>query len=205
MRASPCTWTEAEVATLVAHYEHTFLNELLELLPGKNYKQLIGKANVLGLVRGARRVLRPATYDDPEAGGYVSGLVDGEGSFAVSIVNRRGRWNFNPKLQVGMRLDDAEILPWLLDYFGCGRYNEALARTPPIGIFCVADLYSIVSRVLPHFDKFGLRAKKRHDYVIWREMVMLQAEYFRLTWPDRVRRRMQQLYDELKQTRKFKQ
>lgn len=121
----------------------------------------------------------------------------------VSIKYRRGRWNFNPKFGVKLRIDDYRILSWMQTYFGCGRCTTATKRKSPAAAFVVADLYSLLSRVVPHFEAYPLRAKKREDYVIWKKMLLLQSSRFRQPWDVEIRRKMQRLYTQLKNIRRL--
>lgn len=196
-------WTEEELQRLQDVYPAALPEEISQLFPGRTESAVKQRANKMYLCHSERKVFFPKSYDNVADGNYVSGLVDGEGSFMVSIVQRRGRWNFNPKFGVCLRVDDSEILHWLQIYFGCGRYTTALNRKSPLGIFVIANLYDILSKVIPHFDTFPLRAKKKRDYAIWKQMVLLQARYFRQPWPDEVRAEMQRLYIEIKETRQM--
>ena len=54
---------------------------------------------------------------------YVSGYVDGEGCFTVSISPRAkllARWEVRPSFSVSQNGDRAEVLHALQAYFGCG-------------------------------------------------------------------------------------
>src|SRR5262245_2631817 len=94
MRAN-LPWSEEEIERLKEVYPTAFLQEMQDLFPSRRVSAVTQMANRLRVRRGARHVWFPRVYDDVADGNYVSGLVDGEGSFKVSIVNRRGHWNFN--------------------------------------------------------------------------------------------------------------
>lgn len=194
-------WTDDELLSLENYYRHAFVNEYSVLFPGRSISAVSQTAARIGLQQATKKVYFPRTYDSDVDGGYVSGLVDGEGSFMVSFVERRGRWNFNPKFGITLRIDDGAILKWVKSYFDCGRYSETVVAgsvQSPRASLVVADLYSLMSKVLPHFDTYPLRAKKRHDYAIWKEMVLLQADNFRRKWSKAVRLKMAELHNKLK-------
>lgn len=192
----PLTGSESDA--IRKYFPGAFLDEYPRLFPGRSAGAVTQAAAKLGVKRGPKTVFFPRTYTNDVDGGYVTGLVDGEGSFMVSLVNRRDRWNFNPKFGITLRVDDGAILRWLRTYFGCGRYSETFRTKSPRASLVVADLYSLMAKVLPHFDRYPLRAKKQKDYAIWRDMVLLQAENFRRAWTPEVRRTMRRLCETLR-------
>ena len=194
-------WTEDEIQKLRNVYGCIFKEEAEKLFPGRSAKSVCEKAKVLGLKKGERKVFFPNFYCDDAEGGYVSGFVDGEGWFCASVLHKRGRWNFNPKFGVSLRVDDEEILWWLTRYFECGNVSTNHKLKSPRAVFVVSKLYDLLANVIPHFERYPLRAKKRHDYVIWKEMVMLQAQHFRKRWSANVSQRMKELYDQLQDVR----
>jgi hypothetical protein len=103
-----------------------------------------------------------------------------------------------------LRIDDQDILLWLMKYFGCGNYREDLKVKSPSAVFCIASLYDIASSVIPHFDKFPLRAKKKRDFVIWKDLVNLSIENFRQPMSEELSREMNSLYSQLQSARKLK-
>jgi hypothetical protein len=194
-------WSLTDLHQLEELYPAAFCEDLPLLFPGRSLGAIQQMANQLKLRHSTRKPYFLRDYSDVADGNYVSGLVDGEGSFKVSIVERRGRWNFNPRFEVGLRIDDKAILRWLQVYFGCGEYNEAWRERSPSGRFTISNLRDLLGNVIPHFETYPLRAKKRNDYVVWKSMLELQAQFFRLPWPNWVRDTMQQKYEELKQGR----
>lgn len=195
------TWSKAELERLQEIYPAAFAEDLPRLFPGRSLGAITQTANRLRVRHGVRKAFFPREYADVADGNYVSGLTDGEGCFKVTINERRGRWNFNPRFEVGLRIDDSDILRWLIVYFGCGEFNEAPRERSPSGRFTVSNLRDLLGNVVPHFEAFPLRAKKQNDYRVWKEMLELQAGYYRQPWPDEVRQKMQSLYDKLKRGR----
>ena len=61
---------------------------------------------------------------DVDLPSYISGYVDGEGCFTVSISPRPTlvvRWEVRPSLSVSQNGDRLEVLLLMQDYFGCGK------------------------------------------------------------------------------------
>src|SRR2546427_3019430 len=113
---------------------------------------------------------------------YVTGFVDGEGSFTYS---RAGR-NVVPFFAIKLTAEDVGILESIQDFFGgIGKIYHLLprpARTPRSGFTKAARFYRVgrnseLQRVLEHFDQFPLRGTKAASFAIWREMVILKRDF----------------------------
>ena len=60
---------------------------------------------------------------------YISGYVDGEGCFTVSISPRptlRVGWEVRPSVSVSQNGDRSEVLLAIQEYFGCGTLRRDL-------------------------------------------------------------------------------
>ena len=96
---------------------------------------------------------------------YISGYVDGEGCFAVSISPRAKLlvgWEVRPSLSVSQNGDRAEVLHAIQAYFGCGSIRPD--RSDRTLKWETRRLEDILSRVLPHFETFPLLSGKKYDY-----------------------------------------
>jgi LAGLIDADG endonuclease len=96
---------------------------------------------------------------------YISGYVDGEGCFTVSIAPRATLlvgWEVRPSFSVSQNGDRAEVLRLIQSYFACGRIRpDRSDRTLKWETRCLDDL---VERVIPHFVRFPLLSGKRLDF-----------------------------------------
>jgi len=107
---------------------------------------------------------------DPQ---YVTGFVDGAGSFTYSRSGRQLALYFAIKLPI----EEREHLLDLQDFFqGVGRIYDTSTQT----CFRVTHREELAA-IIAHFDGYPLRRKQR-SYEIWREMVILKRS-FRM--PDR--------------------
>jgi hypothetical protein len=96
---------------------------------------------------------------------YISGYVDGEGCFTVSIAPRAKLlvgWEVRPSLSVSQNGDRAEVLRLVEAYFGCGSIRPD--RSDKTLKWETRRLDDLVDRVLPHFDEYPLLSGKRLDY-----------------------------------------
>jgi LAGLIDADG endonuclease len=101
---------------------------------------------------------------------WVSGFVDGEGCFHVSI-NRVPRmsqgWQVLPEFRIVQHSRDEAILHRLRDFFGCGRVVLNRGTQKELRIRRLDDL----KRVVEFFSDIQLHSKKRRDFEIFREII----------------------------------
>lgn len=94
---------------------------------------------------GAIRGLSESLVDLPS---YISGYIDGEGCFTVSISARNG--------------DRSEVLLEIRDYFGCGTIRPD--RSDRTLKWEVRSLSLLRSRIVPHFVQYPMRSGKQRDF-----------------------------------------
>lgn len=114
-------------------------------------------------------------------GHWLSGFTDGEGCFRIAYSEgpqranpNRVRIHFETKFIILLRMDDRPILESIKNYFGCGVLSPRIPKTPGINPQVALEIrrpIELMHSVVPHFDRFPLRAKKRKDYEIWRQAV----------------------------------
>ena len=107
-----------------------------------------------------------------EKGWYISGFVDGEGSFNVSLVKRedyRLKWRVVPIFNVSQR--DITMLFLMKKYLCCGRIQH---RKDGLHMYIVENLTAIRERVIPFFKKFNfLSSKTKTNFSIFCQIVVL--------------------------------
>ena len=102
---------------------------------------------------------------------YISGYVDGEGCFTVSISPRptlRVGWAVRPSLSVSQNGDRSEVLLAIQEYFGCGSLRPD--RSDLTLKWETRRLSSILSSVVPHFRDYPLQSGKRRDFELFAEI-----------------------------------
>ncbi len=135
----------------------------------------------------------------------------GEGHFGMSIKARGNTINVMPRFCINLRADDQKILDWLKVYFGCGKVDYNVIRKSKKGVahpqcrFHVECLYNLHAKIIPHFDKYPLRAKKKDDYILWKDMVLYSSVRYRLSWSDEDKLKLCAMYSALKEIRKYKE
>jgi len=119
-------------------------------------------------------------------GAYLSGFVDGEGSFMLRAKERikkttgAGYLSCRATFAITLRLDDLSILQDICKFLKCGniecRQRKEGCRSKPVGIYSVRNLEDLVCKIVPFFELHHLRAKKARDFEIWKQGVALLYE-----------------------------
>jgi LAGLIDADG endonuclease len=107
---------------------------------------------------------------------YISGYVDGEGCFTVSISPRStltAGWEVRPSLSVSQNGDRAEVLHALQSYFGCGSIRPD--RSDRTVKWETRRLEDLLERVIPHFEASPLLSGKRFDFERFASICRLMA------------------------------
>ena len=154
--------------------EHCCGETVSALTAGVRRRETVSVNNV---PRGARPPLDPW---------YVTGFVEGEGTFTFSRTGAR-RQNYDLYFAVKLSAVDAPILEDLRDFFGVGNLYDVRARMPATtraGRTKAARYFRVsatsdLTLVIGHFEEFPLRGAKSESFAIWKEMVRLKHENFR--------------------------
>jgi hypothetical protein len=107
---------------------------------------------------------------------YISGYVDGEGCFTVSIAPRAtllAGWEVRPSLSVSQNGDRAEVLHLVHSHFGCGSIRPD--RSDKTLKWETRRLEDLLERIVPHFEAFPLLSGKRFDFERFARVCRLMA------------------------------
>ena len=102
---------------------------------------------------------------------YISGYVDGEGCFTVSISPRptlRVGWEVRPSVSVSQNGDRSEVLLAIQEYFGCGSLRPD--RSDLTVKWETRRLANLLTVVIPHFRAYPLQSGKRRDFELFAEI-----------------------------------
>jgi hypothetical protein len=124
----------------------------------------------------------PKSISRSAFGHWLSGFVDGEGSFMLTLIKLRRRPSYRGipacRFEICLRQDDYKVLELIRSYWGFGSISEPPPKVliPRVGRHPVCRYYSANSELLgriavPHFDRFPLRSKKARDFVIWKSAI----------------------------------
>ncbi|KKS70157.1 MAG: LAGLIDADG homing endonuclease [Candidatus Daviesbacteria bacterium GW2011_GWA2_42_7] len=100
---------------------------------------------------------------------YVTGFVDGEGCFSVSISRKRFRVpEVRLRFEIELREDDEPILQEIQKLLECGSIYrleyERYKKWRPHVKFMVGSYRDIKSKIIPFFKKYPLQAKKKKQF-----------------------------------------
>lgn len=114
---------------------------------------------------------------------YVSGFVDGEGSFVFFFSSRKDITlgaELNLDFQIELHHEDREILQRIQLTLGCGHINELNYRRYPTWSphvkFRVGRIDDLYHKLCPFFTKYPLQAKKRRNFEIFKKAVTLKYQ-----------------------------
>ncbi len=118
----------------------------------------------------------PADEDRTRFGDWLSGFVDGEGCFSLTkMIDKHGYETRFARFAIALRSDDGQILQKIQSFLMCGSIfpRKGYGTSNPAMIFAVSNTSQLTNFVVPHFDSHPLQAKKRNDFLIWKQAVML--------------------------------
>ena len=100
---------------------------------------------------------------------YISGYVDGEGSFHVAIQKvKHVRFGYQllPEFHISQNLDYAKTLSVIQKRFGCGyiKPNHAKSKTDKSWVFVVRNRKDLLYRIIPFFTRYPLLSPKHQDF-----------------------------------------
>lgn len=89
----------------------------------------------------------------------------------ILVAQRSCARQIEPVFTINLHKKDVELLKNIKTYFGeVGRISKE--RNDCID-FTISSLNQILTQVIPHFDKYPLNTKKRADYLLFKEAVMI--------------------------------
>jgi len=150
-------------------------------------------------------------------GHWIAGFTDGEGHFdGIMIINQNGYRQLNMSFQINLRADDKPILEMIHNTLGVGHlfHRPRHPPTKPQTLYVVrrtADLYHVI---VPLFEKYPLRAKKRKDFEVWKRLIDIKyhegghkgrgRHHGSVPLPESFWEKVEPLVGQLKEGRKFK-
>jgi hypothetical protein len=119
---------------------------------------------------------------------YISGFVDGEGCFSVSFSLRKKMKmgiEVRPSFSVSQHLRNKEIILFLRDFFKCGGVR--FSRRDRNFKYEVRSVKDLITKIIPHFEKYPLLTSKRKDFEIFKQVCKIIYSNHHLS-PDGMRK-----------------
>ncbi len=113
---------------------------------------------------------------------FISGFTDAEGCFLILIrktSRTKLRWQLEANFTINLHSRDIELLRLIQVYFGgVGIISKEINNCCD---YTIGSLDQIITKVIPHFDKYPLKSNKYSDYLLFKEVVMLMQKGEHLT------------------------
>lgn len=105
---------------------------------------------------------------------YISGFIQSDGSFFVSIAkNQKSKFGLRvrPKLSLTQDLDSIIVLNKIQEYFKCGYITiNHKTHSAELVISSLSDLKNII---IPHIEKYPVYSSKQYSFLILKEILVL--------------------------------
>lgn len=107
---------------------------------------------------------------------YISGFVDGEGSFHVAFARRPDlprKWSIIPEFHVSQNPNRAAVLTEIKEYFDCGtiKQNHSRHKSDHSLVYVVRKREDLLQKIIPFFETYALRSSKQQDFLLFAEIV----------------------------------
>jgi len=107
---------------------------------------------------------------------YVSGFVDGEGCFSITIQKSRNvklGVQVIPEFHVSQHQRRTEVLQAIKDKFGCGYIKPNNPNNPKdlTSVYVVRNLSDLRNKIVPFFKKYPLFSSKQQDFEKFEKVV----------------------------------
>jgi hypothetical protein len=113
--------------------------------------------------------------------GWITGFVDGEGCFSVSIFrNPKAKtklgWQVFPEFVVSQGEKSRDSLELIMKYFNCGslitnkrkdNHHENMLK------YCVRSIADLNQKIIPFFEENKLKTYKKNDFMVFKKIVRL--------------------------------
>jgi hypothetical protein len=104
---------------------------------------------------------------------WISGFVDGEGTFYVGINKNNSMtigYQVLPEFRIVQHERDIELLRQIKKYFNCGVVRKNHDTRQELRIRSLVHLTHVV---IPHFEKYPLISCKKFDFLKFKEIIEL--------------------------------
>lgn len=112
---------------------------------------------------------------------WVSGFVDGEGTFYVGI-NKNSEMSVGyqvfPEFRIVQHKKDIQLLHGLKSFFSCGVVRKNHGDRYEFRVRSIENLYSVI---IPFFEKHSLHTRKKFDFLKFRKVVRMMKDGKHLT------------------------
>jgi hypothetical protein len=112
---------------------------------------------------------------------WVTGFVDGEGTFYVGINPHQemtAGYQVLPEFRIVQHQKDIQLLYALKNFFGCGVVRKNHDDRYELRIRKLETLSKVI---VPFFEKHSLQTQKKYDFLSFRKIILLMGKDEHLT------------------------
>ena len=107
---------------------------------------------------------------------YITGFVDGEGSFHVAIYKdqrMKAGIKIIPEFHISQRVSSKYVLDEIQKFFGCGyvKENHATNKRDTTYVYVVRNRKDLLEIIIPFFEKHSLKTEKKNDFELFAKVV----------------------------------
>jgi len=112
---------------------------------------------------------------------FVTGFVDAEGSFHISITKTDSNfgWKVTPQFSIKLHIRDFALLYNIQKIFGSGVGK--ITKGNGYAVFSVFSLKELTNIIIPHFINYPLITKKQADFLLFKSVIELMNKAEHLT------------------------
>lgn len=105
---------------------------------------------------------------------YITGFVDGEGSFNISLRKKKDyKIGWQPVLSFNVSQRERTLLDLMKDYFQCGIVKR---RKDGLHSYDVTNPHDLLTKVIPFFDQYYFfSTKKKETFILFKQAVNLMS------------------------------
>ena len=115
---------------------------------------------------------------------WVSGFVAGDGGFSIYIRPANDyvlKEKVYCRFHIAQHIKDLELMQLFIQFFSCGKVEVRSNISTPRCDFIVQDTFSLLDKIISHFDLYPLLNLKQEDFLCFRESLLLIKEKKHLT------------------------
>jgi len=112
---------------------------------------------------------------------WISGFVDGEGTFDIKIYSSKTNVGFAVQLRfrIPQHERDFKLIELIMKYFGSGSI-EKHTRHPAVTLV-INKFSTIIEQIIPFFESYPLKGVKFFDYLDWCNVAKIMSNKAHLT------------------------
>ncbi|MBI2437088.1 MAG: LAGLIDADG family homing endonuclease [Candidatus Magasanikbacteria bacterium] len=117
---------------------------------------------------------------------YISGFVDGEGSFHIAIyqdLHMKTHLKFIPEFHISQHKASLTVLEQIKEVLHCGniKVNHRGRETDQTYVLVVRNRNDLLEKVIPFFNTYPLRTTKAQDFCLFASIVTMMYTNVHLT------------------------